>query len=243
MNERKMPEAVERLDLEDTDDAAQIFLHKQRYDFALDRISRDETVLEIGTGSGYFSKVLANHCKSYTGLEIDPASVQRLRDQLAGRGTVVQGDAQASPLQASSYSSVVILEVLEHLPDYRKAVQEIHRCIKLDGKVIVSVPYRARGGKSDTNEFHLYEPGEQELVQEFQKYFRKVEVQYQYFQETPLMTTARIFHFRRFVGLAGVYRNLWQGLPSAVEKVKIDTAGKGMRITLMLVASEKKATL
>jgi ubiquinone/menaquinone biosynthesis C-methylase UbiE len=243
MNKEEIPETVERLDFESTTDAAQVFLHKQRYDFALERISPEDTVLEIGTGSGYFSQILASHCRSYTGLELDPHSVQRLRKQLDGRGTVVEGDAQASPLKDACCSCVVILEVLEHLPDYRKGIQEIHRCLKPGGKVIVSVPYRRRGGTSDTNRFHLYEPGEQELVQEFQKYFGKVEVQYQYFQETPLMTIARTFHFRPFVGLAGIYSDLWRGVPSAIQKVKIDSEGKGMRITLMLVASEGKTAL
>lgn len=242
MNERNISETVERLNLEESTDAAQIFLHKQRYDFALARLTPKDSVLEVGTGTGYFSQVLTSYCKSYTGLEIDSASVTRLRKALSGKGSVVEGDAQALPFPDQSYSAVVILEVLEHLPDFRKAVREIHRCLQPGGKVIVSVPYRVRGGKSYTNEFHLYEPGEQELVQEFQNYFEKVEVQYQYFQETSFMTAARLMHFRRFVGLAGLYGDLWKGAPSATDKVKIDSVGKGMRITLMLVVTERKKT-
>jgi len=70
MNTATLPSAVERLDLENTGDRAQVFMHKQRYDFALKGISPSDTALEIGTGTGFFSKVLAEHCESYSGLEI-----------------------------------------------------------------------------------------------------------------------------------------------------------------------------
>ena len=228
--------AVERLDADHSSDAFQIFLHNQRYNFALERISREDAVLEVGTGVGSFSKMLVDHGAAFTGLEFDPGACQGTRERVKGRGTVVQGDAQQMPFADEAFTVVVCLEVLEHLPDYRKAVAEIHRCLKPGGRAIISVPFRKRGGKSPVNRFHLYEPGETELTKAFQQHFEKVDVQYQYFQETAWMTLVRKCHLRRFVGLAATYRDLTLGVRSAMTKIKIASRGQGLNLTLLLVA-------
>lgn len=43
--------------------------------------------------------------------------------------------------KANSIDLVVISEVLEHVPDYRKTLNEIHRILKPKGKLLVTVPY------------------------------------------------------------------------------------------------------
>lgn len=228
--------AVERLDADHSSDALQVFLHKQRYSFALERISREDAVLEVGTGVGCFSKMLVDYGVAFTGLEYDPGACQCTRERVNGRGIVVEGDAQQLPFADASFTVVVCLEVLEHLRDYRAAVAEIHRCLRPGGRAIISVPYRKRGMANPPNPFHLYEPGEVELRQVFEQHFEKVDAHYQYFQETACMTFARKCHVRRFLGLAGRYRELSQGVPSALANVKIGKAGKGMTIILLLVA-------
>jgi len=232
--------AVERIDAENSEDRLQIFLHKQRYDFALHRVDPRDSVLEVGTGAGFFSDILAGHCAKYSGLEFEAEACELTRTRLRGRGTLVQGDAQSLPFASESFSVAICLEVLEHLADFRKAVREIHRCLGPDGRAIISVPYRRRGGKNPLNPFHLYEPGESELIREFQRYFSTVDVWHQYFQETFLMTAARNLRLRRILGLASLYRKLSEGDPSALEKVTIGRRGRGMRITLLLVATGRR---
>ncbi len=222
------PRAVaERIDVDHSGDGLQVLLHNQRYNFAMERISPQDTVLEIGTGAGCFSKTLVDHGVTFTGLEFDPGACQSTRERLNGRGTLVQGDAQQMPFPDEAFTVVVCLEVLEHLPDYRKAVAEIHRCLKCGGRAIISVPYRKRGGPSLTNPFHLYEPGEEELKKAFGLHFETVNAEYQYFQEAVWMTLARRCHVRRFVGLAAAYSDLTHGVPSALAKVKIAGRSNG----------------
>jgi SAM-dependent methyltransferase len=239
----KTPEssnAVERLDCESSHDALQVLLHGQRYDFTLARIEPQDAVLEIGTGAGFFSKILAGRCEGYTGLEFDAGACETTRSRLNGRGTLVQGDAQALPFAGESFSAAVCLEVLEHLPDFRKAVREINRCLKPEGRAIISVPYRKHGGKNPLNPFHLYEPGEAELIEAFQPFFGKVDVWYQFFEETPLMTAARMFRLRRLLGLASLYRNLSLGDPAALQRVRIGNRSGGMNLDLLLVVSDRR---
>jgi SAM-dependent methyltransferase len=160
-----------------------------------------------------------------------------------GRGQVIQGDAQSLPFEDGSFSAVVCLEVLEHLPDFKKAVLEIHRCLKPRGRGIISVPYRKHGSKNSPNRFHLYEPGERELVEAFGVYFANVEVSYQYFEETAVMTASRILRLRRILGLASLYRDLSMGEPSALAKVKLGNRSGGMNINLLLVVSDRRQSL
>jgi len=233
--------AIERIDMEHCQDPLQLVLHQQRYDFVLNLIAREDTVLEIGTGTGGFSKTLTAHCLSYTGVEFDTAACDATRKLVDGRGVVVQGDAQALPFANETFSVIVCLEVLEHLADYRKGVREIWRCLKAGGRAIVSVPYRRRGGKSDINPYHLYEPGEQELADALRCHFETVETWYQYFEETALMTAARTLHLRRILGFESRYRDLSLGLPGAVSKIRIAREKTGYRLGLLIKASQRKA--
>jgi ubiquinone/menaquinone biosynthesis C-methylase UbiE len=233
--------AVERLDLEHSGDRLQVALHQQRYDFVLARLSPEDSVLEVGTGTGGFSQKVAGTCKKYAGLEYDARACELTRSRLEGRAAVFQGDAQAMPFPSGSFSAAVCLEVLEHLENYRKAVGEIHRCLRLGGRAMISVPYRKNGGPNPSNRFHLYEPGEKELVAEFRRYFSRVETFYQYFEEPMWMTLARVLHLRTMVGLASVYRDLALGTPETTARLKVATKPGGQKISLLLVATEPRA--
>ena len=233
-------DAVERLDAENTQDTFQVVLHQQRYEFALARISAQDALLEIGTGMGCFSGMAAKRCKDYTGLEFDARACETTRQRLQGAGNVIQGDAQATPFPSQAFSVITCLEVLEHLQNYRKAVAEIHRCLQPAGQAIVSVPYRRRGGPNPMNRFHLYEPGEAELTAEFRRYFAQVGVFYQYFEETPLMTLARVAHLRSVLGLASVYASLIRGEPEQTSKLRIASRPRGWKVSLVLHATEPR---
>lgn len=49
-------------------------------------------------------------------------------------------DGQALPFADRSFDKVICSEVLEHIPDYRKVLQEIYRVLKPQGRLAVSVP-------------------------------------------------------------------------------------------------------
>ncbi len=196
----------------------------------------------MGTGLGSFSPRLAEICDRYVGLEYDPASVEATAKRLGPRGQVLQGDARKMPFPPQSFSAVVCLEVLEHLGDWRAGVAGIHRCLKPEGTAIVSVPYRKAGGKSESNPYHLYEPGERELVECFRQLFCEVELFYQFFEESLAMRLARVLHIRRFVGLSGRYRELVEGRPEALARLKIGAEGRGLKLHILLAASRPKSS-
>lgn len=232
--------SIERLDVETCEHRYAVKFHRNIYDFVLARLTPDQQVLEVGTGLGAFSKELLPKCNSYIGIEYDSETCLRAREKTGGRAQIIQGDARKLPFPANQFSFIVCLEVLEHIGDWQEGVKNIHRCLQREGMAIISVPYRLIGGKSKTNEYHVYEPGERELISLLNLLFYKVEVYYQFFEESWWMTLARWFHIRRFVGLSQLYADLSTGQPHALSRIHISQRPKGWKLGVVVVASGKK---
>jgi SAM-dependent methyltransferase len=84
-------------------------------------------ILEVGAGRGTYSTHFAERGK-LTALEPSEAQSAALREQLDG--AVAPG----------SYDTVILLNVLEHIPDDRQALHDIHNALAPGGKLILWVP-------------------------------------------------------------------------------------------------------
>lgn len=97
----------------------------------------DEHVLEVGTGSGYLTALLASRAGSVTSVEIDPALAKFATGNLATAGvtnaTVVTGDGARGWSGAAPYDVIVFTGSMEVLPDEALAQ------LKSSGKVFAVV--------------------------------------------------------------------------------------------------------
>jgi SAM-dependent methyltransferase len=84
--------------------------------WGLSGLQLGDDVLEIGPGFGATTAVLADRPGELTVLELEPRYCERLRRQLPGGVTVVQGDATAMPFDDGRFSAVVCFTMLHHLP-------------------------------------------------------------------------------------------------------------------------------
>ncbi len=84
--------------------------------WGLSKLELGDDVLEIGPGFGATTKVLAERPGALTVLELDSGYCERLRRELPGQVTVVQGDATAMPFDEGRFSAVVCFTMLHHLP-------------------------------------------------------------------------------------------------------------------------------
>jgi ubiquinone/menaquinone biosynthesis C-methylase UbiE len=232
----------ERIDVQTCVDLFQVALHNQRYQFALDQMPHMKSPLEIGTGAGSLSAVLATRCENYVGLEYDAQSCLATLARTRPGSRIVRGDARWLPFRDQGFSEIICLEVLEHLGDFKAGIRGIRRCLKPEGMAVISVPYRRLGGRSEINRYHPYEPGEGELTEYFRQCFRQVSVYYQYFEETALMRLARCCHLRRLFGIDRIYRDLTEGRPEAVARLKISPQANGMKLHLLVTARDPKPT-
>jgi SAM-dependent methyltransferase len=90
-----------------------------RYDLvpqAIDGLELGDDVLEIGPGFGPATRALVERAERVTALEIDPLLARALREQLAGRATIVDGSATAMPFSDGAFSSAACFTMLHHVP-------------------------------------------------------------------------------------------------------------------------------
>jgi SAM-dependent methyltransferase len=98
-------------------------------------------VLDVGCAFGYGSVALAGADRVVVGVERHSANVEAAR-RLFPNLQFLEGDAQALPVADGCADAVVLLDILEHLPDPRAALAEAHRVLRPGGVVILSVPNR-----------------------------------------------------------------------------------------------------
>lgn len=93
-------------------------------------------VLDAGCGGGATLESLGRY-GSATGLELKEEAV----DYARGRGrNVFQGSIEALPFEDESFDLTLALDVIEHVPDDSRAIQELYRVLRPGGSLLVTVP-------------------------------------------------------------------------------------------------------
>jgi protein-L-isoaspartate(D-aspartate) O-methyltransferase len=97
----------------------------------------DEHVLEVGSGSGYFTALLAARAAKVTSVEIDPALARFAAGNLARAGVtnanVFEGDASRGWKSGAPYDVIVFTGSMEVVPD------EVFLQLKATGKLFAVV--------------------------------------------------------------------------------------------------------
>jgi protein-L-isoaspartate(D-aspartate) O-methyltransferase len=100
-------------------------------------VQKHETVLEIGSGSGYMAALLSHRARHVTTIEIDPALHALAQDNLHNYGTdnvdVILGDGARGWASTAPYDVIVISASVPVLP------QEFLAQIKIGGRVLCVV--------------------------------------------------------------------------------------------------------
>ncbi len=101
-------------------------------------------LLNVGTG-GYplLDIELARRGFKVTGIEyaLSLASLARRAGQASGQSlSVLAADGQKLPFQNRSFEACLCSETLEHIPDDKSVVAEIHRVLKPGGWFLMTVP-------------------------------------------------------------------------------------------------------
>jgi len=92
-------------------------------------------VLDVGCASGKPRAYLPPEA-SYIGLDYYSTAVQWYDTR-----PDIYGDAQALPLKDDSVDHALLLDVLEHLPDPERCLNELHRVIRPGGTLTIQVPF------------------------------------------------------------------------------------------------------
>lgn len=104
---------------------------------------RGQDILEVGCGSGFGATLLSTlHPRSYVGIDLMPEMIDLAKRQpgLANAEFVVLDATDMTIFPAQSKDVVVIFDILHHIPEWRKVVQECHRVLKIGGKMFLEEP-------------------------------------------------------------------------------------------------------
>ena len=102
-------------------------------------------VLEVGCGNAYTLARYAEHGAEVWGIDVstEALKISQNRFRLKGlRGTFCQGNGEALPFTSDFFDCICSMGVLHHIPDTEQAVDEIYRCLKPGGRLIVMMYHR-----------------------------------------------------------------------------------------------------
>ncbi len=109
---------------------------------------KNKRVLDAGTGMGIPSYCMAEMgAKEVFAIDISNSiEVAHHNTKSFDQVTVSQADIYNIPFPEASFDAVVCVAVLQHLPDYPKAIEELIRYVKPGGKLILWVYAREGNG-------------------------------------------------------------------------------------------------
>jgi 2-polyprenyl-3-methyl-5-hydroxy-6-metoxy-1,4-benzoquinol methylase len=134
--------------------------HLHRYAFALQFV-KDKYVLDLASGEGYGSYLLANEASGVVGVEIDESAVAHSCAKYSKinlefkRGSILK-----IPIDGRNIFDVIVcFEALEHVEDHDMLFSEVKRLLKENGIFIVSTPNKKVYSDEANyhNPFHLKE--------------------------------------------------------------------------------------
>jgi ubiquinone/menaquinone biosynthesis C-methylase UbiE len=143
--------------------------HLARYE-AVRELVAGKVVLDIASGSGYGTQILAESAKKVYGVDVSEDSVEYAKHHFGGKNIEFKvGDAVTIPLDDDSVELVVCYETIEHIKDYEQFLREIKRVLQPGGRLILSTPNEDEFHEG--NHFHLHEFRLQELKDLLAKHF------------------------------------------------------------------------
>ncbi len=158
-----------------SDDLQVIYEHYQRYLFVAP-LANGRRVLDLASGEGYGTSILASGAQSVLGLDIDKDSVLHASETYQAPNVAFQlGDMlDLSALEDGSFDLVVCFEALEHVEDHKGLLDGVTRILRPGGTFVVSTPDRLTYTEElgQVNPFHVHELSRDEFEQMLSGRFR-----------------------------------------------------------------------
>lgn len=97
-----------------------------------------EKALEIGCGTGVFTRILAAHAQNVFAVDLSPQMIRLARQQSTDHPNIEYAttDVMRLTLPAESYDCIISLATLHHLP-LEQAVSKMKDALKQDGVLII----------------------------------------------------------------------------------------------------------
>lgn len=97
-------------------------------------------VLEVGCGTGNVLRILEQTCLDgmVIGMDLFAEGLQYAHQRISC--PLVQGDMHSPPFGTKQFDLIGLFDVLEHLPDDMRVLNELHAMLALGGRLLLTVP-------------------------------------------------------------------------------------------------------
>jgi ubiquinone/menaquinone biosynthesis C-methylase UbiE len=168
--------------------------HLHRYLMAR-TLCRGKDVVDVASGEGYGTAMLAQVARGIIGVEVDQITVAHAAESYKRPNLrFVCGDARRIPLPDASADVVTSFETLEHFLEHEDFFREVNRILRPEGFLLISTPdcdvYSPSGRPA--NPFHVRELSRDEFISQLTIHFPAVSV----FRQRPLVGSliAKVSH-------------------------------------------------
>lgn len=153
--------------------------HLVAYRFLLP-LAAGKRVLDLGSGEGYGTDLLASVGAEAVGVDLAPEAVYHARRTYRRPNLrFLYGDIYELPLEDASFDLVCSLQVVEHLHQPERFMEEARRVLRPGGLCVITTPNRliiSPGRESPLNPFHIREYDYVEFLAFMRNYYPRVEV-------------------------------------------------------------------
>lgn len=98
-----------------------------------------EPILEVGCREGVLMNILLSNGYHSFGVDI---SEEAIKNNIIN--TTAVGEAENLPFPDGYFNTVLCIHTLEHIPNTRKAANEIYRVLKIGGYALIEVPIQKK---------------------------------------------------------------------------------------------------
>lgn len=149
------------------------------YNYVLSIVPLQSTVLDLGCGDGYGTKILAEKVDKIIGLDTDPEIIVSAKEKYGAHADFTSYNGGIIPHEDSTFDIVISFQVIEHVTNVDLFLGEIQRVLKSKGVAYISTPnrlYRLNTGDKPWNIYHLREYSPDQLDEVLTRIFPSTQI-------------------------------------------------------------------
>lgn len=151
--------------------------HLDRYNYIIN-LTKDKKVLDIACGSGFGSYIIATegNAKYVIGVDLDNNAIRYANHKFQhDKIKRFVGDAVKFKYE-EKFDIIISFETIEHIPDYKGFINNLHDNLNENGKLVISTPIIPFTTDKPINPYHVIEWSYQDFTILLSEHFNIEEI-------------------------------------------------------------------